>query len=172
MNTALTRLIKVAVRQYRDGNEIFWVNSKCKSGVKFQCNSTVMAQKKPGIEKLERTERVRGATRSSTEYIIHSVSTYSLVVEKINLCTVFSTGVNPESVSENLENLRNGLKRSGSKEEQEIVTRHYRKHNHYKYSKDGKFINRIDYSYTTQGEKKIAISSVSQLRSDNVISRK
>ncbi len=126
---------------------------------------------KPGIEKLKKSERARGSTLSSAEYLIHSVTTYSLVVEKINLCTVFSTGVKPKSVSKNLEYLRDEFKKSGFKEERETIARPNRKHIHYKYLKDGKFIFRIDYSYTTQAVEKVAISAVSQLRSENVRSR-
>lgn len=121
---------------------------------------------RPGIKKLDRSERSRLSTQSSEEYLINSATVYSLVYEKINLCTVNVSGIDKYSMDIHLEQFRNGFVSSGLIEDITIGESRVRTHEIYKYTKNGKFVMRIDYSYMK--DKSVSLSAVSGMRSDNL----
>jgi len=120
----------------------------------------------PGVEKLERADRSGFSTLSSTEYLVQGAALYSVVYEKINLCTVQAMGLQQESLEFQLGQLRKGLKNEGMQETLEVKDTRSALHKHYRYTQEGSYVMRIDHSFNADGL--ASLSTVSELRSQNI----
>lgn len=121
---------------------------------------------RPGIVKLDQQERPPGSTKSSVEYAVQSVALYSLVYEKINLCTVRAQGIDRDAMKSSLAQFRSGVVKSGLDESIKRSSSRQREHAVFEYRKNGEFVLRIDLSLSKR--EGVAISAVSNRRSVNL----